>query len=197
MTESILPDAESLRLELAEAISTFRQQLGQLTQAVGFIVAADSLLLAYGFTQRESGILLIGSLMPILALLVYLQFLRSSTPVIYVAIVLEQQLRLTAVPLMGTYARMGFKPIYALVADTEKLADDSVRESVLALAYRNWLVRPVAVILYCIFCAQFILFLVSVVGYGYRFMWLQYKSLERSPREQLHPVQARGQLLHN
>lgn len=171
MTNQIPPDAESLRLELAEAISTFRQQLGRLTQAIGFIVTADSVLLAYGFSQRESGILLIGSLMPILAILLYLQFLRSSTPIIYVAIALEQRLRLTEAPLIGTYARFGFKPINSLIVGAEKnMTDDAVRDSVLALTYRDWLVRPVALALYCIFCAQFVLFLVSITAYSYRFM---------------------------
>jgi hypothetical protein len=170
MTKRIPPDPESLRLELTEAISMFRQQLGRLTQAIGFILAADSVLLAYGFSQRESAILLIGSLMPILVLLIYFQYIRSSTPIVYVAIALEHQLGLTEVPLIGTYARMGFRPIYDLVEDADGMEGRVFRDSDLALSYRNRLVRPVPIVLYCIFCAQFVIFLISVSGYRYRFM---------------------------
>ena len=170
LTWQIPPDAESLRLVLIEALSTFRQQLGRLTQAIGFIVTADSVLLAYGFSQKESGILLIGSLMPILALLIYIQFLYSSTPVVYVAIAIEQKLRLDDVPLMGTYARKGFKPIFSIVARSDNASDGTVRDSVLALSYHNWIVRPISLVLSCIFLAQLGLFFIGMISYRYRFM---------------------------
>lgn len=164
------PDEESLRLELREAITTFREQAGRMTQGIGFIVTADSVLLAYGFAQRESGILLIASLMPILALLVYFQFLRTSTPIVYVAVVLEKQLQLERIPLIGTHARKHFQQVYTIVANSKDAADDSVCSSVLALSYRDWIGRPIAVVLYCVFVAQISLFILSIVAYSYRFM---------------------------
>ena len=141
-----------------------------MTQGIGFIVTADSVLLAYGFSQRESGILLVASLMPVLGLFVFFHFQRVSTPVVYVAIALERRLRLDDVPLIEIHARKGFKQVYALVANAKDVADESVRDSILALSYRDWISLPIALMLYCIFVAQLILFIVSIVAYSYRFM---------------------------
>jgi hypothetical protein len=163
-------DEESLRLELREAIATFREQAGRMTQGIGFVVTADSLLLAYGFSQKESGILFIASLMPVLALAIFFHFLRVSEPVVYVAMVLERQLRLDDVPLIGIHAKKGFKQVHALVANSLNPADESVSDSVLALSYKDWVNRPIAHVLYCIFVAQLLLFAISMAVYGYRFM---------------------------
>jgi len=164
------PDVESVRLELQEAIATFRELAGRMTQGIGFVVTADSVLLAYGFSQRESGILLVASLMPVLALLIFFQFLRMSAPVIYVAIVLERQLRLDDAPLIAMHARKGFKKIYALIENSQNPASAGVRDAVLALSYQDWVHRPIARVLCCIFAAQLSLFAVSIMAYNYRFM---------------------------
>jgi hypothetical protein len=42
---------EALRLELQEAIVSFRHWTSQMTQAAGFIVTADVVLISYGFSQ--------------------------------------------------------------------------------------------------------------------------------------------------
>jgi hypothetical protein len=170
MTDHAPPDEESLRLELREAITTFRDQAGRMTQGTGFIVTADSVLLAYGFSQRESGILLVASAMPVLALLVYIHFRRIATPILYVAMILERQLRLNEVPLIGIYARQGFKQLRALVASSTGVANDDVLNSILTVSYRDWVVRPIPLAFYGIFVAQLSLFVISLVVYNYRFM---------------------------
>ena len=62
------PDNESLRLELQEALVTYRHWVTQLTQVTGFAVAADVVLISYAFSQRLAGILLLASAVPILIL---------------------------------------------------------------------------------------------------------------------------------
>jgi lipoprotein signal peptidase len=71
MKETEPPDAESLRLELREAITAFQNQLTLMAQSIGLIITADTLLLAYGFVQKRSGILLLASLLPIVMLVVF------------------------------------------------------------------------------------------------------------------------------
>src|SRR5437016_626371 len=66
------PDNESLRLELQEAIVTYRHWTSQLTQVAGIIGTANVVLLSYGFTQRLAAILLAASTMPLALLLIYL-----------------------------------------------------------------------------------------------------------------------------
>src|ERR1700733_8642105 len=94
------PDSESLRLELQEAIATFRHQISLLIQAVGFIAAAGSILLAYGFSQKLSSALLVASLMPLGILLSYYTIMTGLAPICYVAMRLEAKLSLFDEPLM-------------------------------------------------------------------------------------------------
>jgi hypothetical protein len=170
VNKNLPPDEESIRLELREAIATFRDQTGRVTQGIGIIVTADSVLLAYGFSQRDSGILLVASLMPLFGLTAFFHFLRISTPIIYVAIVLERRLRLDETPLIWIHAQKGYKKVYDLVARAQDAADENVRDCVLALSYRDWISLPEARVFYCIFAGQLILFLISAVTYDYRFM---------------------------
>ena len=65
------PDNESLRLELQEAIVTYRHWVSQLTQVTGIIATADVVLLSYGFSQRLAVILLAASTGPIVILLIF------------------------------------------------------------------------------------------------------------------------------
>ena len=102
-----LPDSEaqSLRLELQEAIVTFRHQISLLVQISGFMATADSVLIAYGFSQRVSGILLVASAMPVIMLVSYVEVMHSARPLIYVAMALEQKLQLRDAPLAALYAK--------------------------------------------------------------------------------------------
>ena len=45
---------DSVRLQLTEALGVLRMEGTLLVQAVGFFIAADVLLQAYGFAQRTS-----------------------------------------------------------------------------------------------------------------------------------------------
>jgi hypothetical protein len=105
MADTTAPSPESLRLELQEAITTFRHQNAQLIQALGVIVTADSVLLGYGFAQRKSIILLVASLMPLAALLVYVNQMTGLVPICYVARKLEEELSLDEVPLIKTWVK--------------------------------------------------------------------------------------------
>jgi hypothetical protein len=62
------PDNESLRIELQEALVTYRHWVSQLTQAAGFFTTADVVLAGYGFSQRLAIILLAASAFPMLIL---------------------------------------------------------------------------------------------------------------------------------
>jgi hypothetical protein len=164
------PDSESRRLELQEAIATFRHQTALGTQAAGIILTADSLLIAYGFAQRVSGILLIASLMPLLVQAVSVVLLDASLPFIYTALVLEQELGLKTAPLVGIFTRKLLKPVNSVVADCDDLSDSAVCDAVLGIPWRAWLRGRTAMAYYCAFGAQFLLFVVSLAIYDYRFM---------------------------
>ena len=105
MADAQVPSDESLRLELQEAITTFRHQWSQLMQALGIIITADLALVSYGFVHKLSGVLLAASLMPLAALSAYTTTMTSLVPICYVAIKLEEKLSLDDAPFIGTWVK--------------------------------------------------------------------------------------------
>ena len=105
MTSQGSSDAESRRLELKEAITAFHSQLAMLVQSIGIVITADVLLLAYGFTQKLSAILLLASLLPVAMLIMFLETMTVLVPITYVAIKLERSLSLQEAPFIETYAQ--------------------------------------------------------------------------------------------
>ena len=164
------PDGESLRLELQEAITTFRHQTSSLTQVTGFIAAADSVLIAYGFSQKVSGILLVASVLPVIAIVSYVEILHSTLPLIYVAITLEQKLQLRDAPLATLYLQTYARDVFGHLDKDIDMTDQGVRESILSFPRHMWLTNRPVYILCAIFIAQVGLFLVSLLIYHYRFM---------------------------
>lgn len=170
MADPVLADAESMRLELQEAIITFRTQTTLATQIAGFIATADSVLLAYGFAQKASGILLIASVMPLILLVSYLEIFLSTVPVICVAITLEKRLRLGDNALARTFARTNLRYIFLAINTNVDLEASGALESVVEQLRWTLLKKRPGQVLMLIFLAQFTLFLVSLIAYHYRFM---------------------------
>jgi hypothetical protein len=164
------PDAESLRLELQEAITTFRHQHSLLIQALGIIVAADSVLVAYGFAQRKSGILLVASLMPLAMLILFIQVMTDSIPIIYIAIRLEQKLSLSEDSLVATWVRRRDDLPFTSIEEMDELDDPKVRDSVLQPPRLFLFKSQKTLILIGTLVVQFSIFLISVTVYHYRFM---------------------------
>jgi hypothetical protein len=100
-----LRESESLRLELQEALTTYRHHTSLVIQAFGFIVAADSALLAYGFTQRVGAIFLIASLMPIVMLITVVEIMPRAAAAGYAALRLERSL----LPNEESFAKLYFE----------------------------------------------------------------------------------------
>jgi hypothetical protein len=162
------PHAESLRLELQEAIVTFRHQTSIMTQALGYIVAADAILVAYGFSQREAGVLLVASLMPIFNLLIFVEVLKHGAPIAYVAMRLERKLMPGEQALATTYATT-LTPIYNYLKATLDNQTDSVYP-VIHLPRWCWVKSRITIGLACVFVGQLALFLIGLTVYHYRFM---------------------------
>lgn len=159
-----------MRLELQEAIITFRHQTTLATQIAGFIAAADSVLLAYGFAQKESGILLIASFLPIILLIAYQEIFLSTVPVVCVAITLEKRLRLRGDALARTFARTNLRHIFSTFDADVDLEAPGALESVVEQLRWSLLNKRPGHVLVLTFTAQFALFLVSLLSFHYRFM---------------------------
>jgi hypothetical protein len=170
MTDAAQPDTESLRLELKEAITAFNAQISLIAQSLGFIIAADVVLLGYGFSQRRSAIFLLTSLLPIAMLVVLIDLAASMMPMAYVATRLERKLLLQDAPLIGTYLKSCKGILRAAIGDVQHLDDLETHGFPPRIRFRFLLTDGRAILAFGAFIVQFCIFIVSVTVYHYPFM---------------------------
>jgi hypothetical protein len=164
------PDNESLRLELQEAIGTFRHWTAQLTQTAGFTATGDVLLLSYGFSQKLAAILLFASAFPIVILLLYLYIGSINIPLISLILRIERKLLIRDYSLGATYLRVQLRSMAPVLGTIEELNDEEVHRLNLGLSMSRWLWTPVPIVLYTATIAQVGLFMLSLTVFHYRFM---------------------------
>lgn len=170
MTARKDPADESIRLELQEALITFRHWTAQANQAGGVAATVDALLIAYGFSQRLAGILFLASLMPIVVLLIYLQIMSAAAPIITLAMRLERKLSFRADSLAITYAKLHMRPLISKVPSLSSLDDNELLDLDHYLLQKYWLRKQIPVILYSATIIQAGLAAISLTVYNYRFM---------------------------
>jgi hypothetical protein len=171
MVAQVVPDNESLRLELQEAIGMVRHWALLVTQAAGFITTADVVLISYGFVQKIAGILLLATVMPITLLIIFVVVGSMASRLISLILRLERSLLIRKDSLGATLAEHPFlRPIGIAYGDIEKLDDEKVRELNLASSKRRWLLRPLPIILYTAITIHLGLFIVAFVVFHHRFM---------------------------
>jgi hypothetical protein len=170
MTDRHQADSDSLRLELQEATTTFRHQVNLLIQGFGFIATADSALLAYGFTQKESGILLVASMMPIVVLFIYFAIITGLIPIAYVAMRLEKKLSLYEESLITTWVLTRDDLPFPSVEAVDRFDDPALRSTAFNAMPWYLLKSKKGLALLGVFIAQLILFLISIIVYNFRFM---------------------------
>lgn len=164
------PDNESLRLELQEAIITFRHWASQLTQTAGFIATGDVLLISYGFSQRLAVILLFASAFPIVIFLMYLLVGSTNSSLINLILKIERKLLIREDSLGATFWRAQLQSMTSASGAVEELNDAEVRRLNLNLSSRQWFWAPVPILLYTGTLAQVGLFVLSLTVFNYRFM---------------------------
>lgn len=162
------PDNESLRIELQEALVTYRQLTSQFTQAVGIFTAADVALVSYAFSQRIAVILLVASAFPILMQVSYMTVASISGPLINLVLKIERLLQIRKDSLGATLARTApAKMIPAVGSHVEDLNDEEVRDLNLKWESR-WSVIPM--MLYPGIVIHVVLFVLSLTVFHYRFL---------------------------
>src|ERR1700759_5750402 len=88
------PDNESLRLELQEALVTYRQLYSSFKQTTGILAAADVALLSYAFSQRIAIILLAAGAFPLFILVSWIVAGFQASPLINLVLKIERRLRI-------------------------------------------------------------------------------------------------------
>jgi hypothetical protein len=161
---------ESLRLELQEALTlgTYRHWVAQLTQVTGFFVAADVVLVSYGFSQKLAGILLVASGLPMLILVMYMVVGSIASPFVDLVLRIERRLLIRKDSLGATYVHTYFRSMAPTFGSRiEDLDDEQVRH--LNLKWDS-LWSPIPIIAYVSTAGQVGLFVLSLTVFHYRFM---------------------------
>ncbi len=162
------PDNESLRLELQEALGTYRHWVAQLTQVTGFFVTADVLLISFGFSQKLAGILLVTSGIPMLILVMYMVVGSIASPLVDLVLRIERRLLIRNDSLGATYVHTYFRSMVpTLGSRIEDLDDEQVRH--LNLKWDS-LWSPIPIILYAATVGHLGLFVLCLTVFHYRFM---------------------------
>lgn len=124
-----------LQLEMQQALELARQVMGFAVQAAGFFIAADTLLLAYGLSQRRAGFLLLAGFAVVGVVVTLWRGLEGLAPIVYVAIYLERLLVVGHVTLVASYVRIREPIVYdrlnaALNIDDVQEREQSVRSAI-------------------------------------------------------------------
>ncbi len=154
-------------MQLQQAYDMIRFIGGVFIQATGVLIAADSVLLGYGLSQRQAVFLLIACAVPVLMLLVQAIAVANLLPIVFVALSLERSIVPDSPTLVASYLgakRLRLPKIF--MASTPQTIDafdvEEVRRSFKA---SPWLRGPaVAVMLLmvaghvAIFCVSWLVF---------------------------------------
>ena len=169
MLSTMKPSGETvLDFQLSNATQQYQFFFGQFIQSIGFIVAADALLLGYGFNSRASGALLLAAFTPIVMLLIRIEFGRNALVAAYVAIQLEQQLSISTDALMSTQIATRFPAAYEHLTRVISMEDPAARISAIrdGMRRRNLVKDSDTVAFLGAGIIQFGLFLFALIGLG-------------------------------
>ena len=162
------PDDESLRIELQEALVTYRQYVSQFVQVAGILTAADVALVSYGFSQRIAVILLLASTFSIFNLVIWMITVSIAGPLINLVLSIERRLRIRKDSLGATLARTApAKMIPAVGSHIEDLNDEEVRHLNLKWESRSGIIP---ILFYATTAIHIVLFVLSLTVFHYRFM---------------------------
>ncbi len=168
MAARSVPDADSLRLELQEALAAFRSWTTHATQAFGVLATGDALLITYGFSQRLAAILFLASGLPVGVLLLYLQTMSTAAPLVIFAARIERSLSIKE-SLAAVYARSHLRP-FAIAMNIDSLSNNELRGLDVDVSWRSWIGKLLPKLLYFTTLIQVGLAILSMTVYHYRFM---------------------------
>jgi len=164
-------DRDALRVQMQQAIETFRHLTTLFVQSAGFLVAADGLLFGYGLAQRKAVPLLMASLAPLGIIVVLMLLLSQGLPVGYVAVQSEQRLLPREATLARTYLMTKHPLAYSRIAPS-LTKEENERGQILDDPPLRGLAGTKALALWLVIAsiAQLALFFVAQIWFDYSFM---------------------------
>jgi hypothetical protein len=163
------PDNESLRLELQETLVTARHWSSLLIQTTGFLIAADVVLISYGFAQKLAGILLLASTLPLAILFIFQMVWTSVTPLLNLVLRIEKKLLIRGDSLGATFGRSLLES-RADFGPVDDLNDEEIASLSQKISGRRPYRGPVPTACYASFVIHIAVFVLALKIFNYRFM---------------------------
>jgi hypothetical protein len=164
-------DRDALRVQMQQAIETFRHLSTLFVQSAGFLIATDGLLFGYGLAQKKAVPLLIASLAPLAITVVLMLILSHGLPVGYVAVRSEQRLLPREATLAQTYLMTKYPLAYSWIAPSLEMEGDERNQMLANPPLRGMLgAKALALALVIGSIAQLALFFVAQIWFDYPFM---------------------------
>jgi hypothetical protein len=165
-------EIDAVRAQMQHSYEALRSLATLAIQMFGFIIAADSLLLGYGLSQRQAGFLLIASAMPQLILLLAAMVIAHGFPMVYVALRAERRLAPNTDTLCSTYLTMRAPGLLRMInqhLDAEDSADRMSELRRLASARRFIDFRSTGTVVLGVgWISQVVLFVLALFLFHYR-----------------------------
>ena len=163
---------EALRLQMEQAMELVRQMQGNIVQAAGFFIAADTLLLGYGVSQKKAGALLLACFTVLGIFGSMRSGLKFLGPAVYAGLYAERLLLPNDVTLLASLMRIRYPAIYDRLNAVLSIQDIQQREHEIrhAISDRNLLRGfPVFRALSVLFLLQLAAFFLALIVFNYSF----------------------------
>jgi hypothetical protein len=113
--------------QLSGAVQQYQFFTGLYVQSIGFLIAADAVLVGYSLNSRASGPILLATLMPPIMLLLRIGFGREALVAAYVAIQLEHRLDINVDCLISTQVATRYPGAYHRLLEILKIESQGER----------------------------------------------------------------------
>ena len=171
MTSDEPEDRDALRVQMQQAIETFRHLTTLFVQCAGFLIAIDGLLFGYGLAQKKAVPLLIASLAPVGIVFVLMLVLSNGLPMVYVAVKSEVRLLPREATVARTFVMTKYPLVYSWINPSQDVDPDERNRMLVNPPMRSMRGSKTLVLALAIgSIAQLALFFVALFWFDYPFM---------------------------
>jgi hypothetical protein len=162
-------DEATLREQLSQALETYRVQQNLLVQVASALIAADIIVLGYGFSQRSPVVIWLAALLPLVGMVAGQRVYRSSLSLAYFGYVTESQLLNGSRGLITTFLEINspktIEQIRKIVDQSHGSTDEQIKAARLYAGQRETLKRNPPTVGAAAFAVQIVLAIVATFAF--------------------------------
>jgi hypothetical protein len=164
---------EALRAQMQHGYEALRSLAALAIQMCGFLIAADSVLLGYGLSQRHAGFLFVASVFPLVVLVLSAMIIAHGFPMVYVALRAERRLAPDVDTLCNTYLAIRAPSLLRKINELLDAGESDPLPGMRRLVSFRRLIRfrsAGTIILGAAWLSQLALFAITLIFFDYRLL---------------------------